>query len=438
MTNVKAFFLILLPIWLLIASETSYARHAAVLIDAENGSILYEQEAGQAWFPASLTKTMTLYMTFEALRAGRISLYDDMETSGHAAAQPQSKLGLRRGEFITVEEAILAIITRSANDASVVLAERLAGTEESFAINMTAKAHQIGMFNTHFMNATGLPHDWQVTTARDMGLMAWRVFKTFPEYFHYFSAHSMTFRDRELHAINKFTSNYPGADGMKTGFTCGSGYNLIGSASQDGKRMIGVIMGGMTSGERYELMMEMMDEGFANQFGPRGSITTPSTRSAGLPPYQLGCGKRHTNLVAHTEDDEPVVLNPRTRYKRAAVIPVAPPVKHIVLPPVRLAHHHEHVVPTPIKLAKPIKSAKVHEIAPKHGHVKEPSVVAHKAGKAAAKPSHEPVKAHKEAASKPVAKAKPEPKAAKSAKAVKAVKAAPAKAAAKKPAKGKK
>jgi len=433
MTNVKAFFLILLPIWLLIASETSYARHAAVLIDAENGNILYEQEAGQAWFPASLTKTMTLYMTFEALRSGRISLYDDMETSGHAAAQPQSKLGLRRGEYITVEEAILAIITRSANDASVVLAEHLAGTEESFAIKMTAKAHQIGMFNTHFMNATGLPHDWQVTTARDMGLMAWRVFKTFPEYFHYFSAHSMTFRDRELHAINKFTSNYPGADGMKTGFTCGSGYNLIGSASQDGKRQIGVIMGGMTSGERYELMMEMMDEGFANQFGPRGSITTAPARSAGLPPYQLGCGKRHTNLVAHNEDDEPVVLNPRTRYKRAAAIHVAP-VKHIAPPPVRLLHHHEHVVPLPIKLAKPTKSAKVHVVAPKHGHIKEPSVVAHKVSKAAGKPTREPVKAHKEAVTKPVAKAKPEPKGAKTNKPAKAAKPAPAK----KPAKGKK
>ncbi len=217
-----------------------------------------------------------------------------MTASAHASQQPNSKLGLRRGEHITVEDAILAIITRSANDASVVLAEHMGDTEENFAVNMTAKAHSLGMYNTHFMNATGLPNNWQVTTSRDMAVLAWKAQRNFPEYYHYFAAHSFNFKGTELRGINKFTANYPGAEGMKTGFTCGSGFNLIGAAHQNGKRLIGVVMGGTTSKERYELMMQKMDYGFANLASaePARNINTMSTSSAGSPPYQLDCGNR--------------------------------------------------------------------------------------------------------------------------------------------------
>ena len=140
--------------------EAGHSRHAAILIDADSGNVLYEREASQAWFPASLTKVMTLYMTFSALSQGQIQLNDPMITSPYAARQPISKLHLRVGETLTVEEAILALITRSANDAAVV-AEHLGGNKENFAARMTAKAHALGMYDTHFMNATGLPHQWQ-------------------------------------------------------------------------------------------------------------------------------------------------------------------------------------------------------------------------------------------------------------------------------------
>jgi D-alanyl-D-alanine carboxypeptidase len=294
MTKVKLALLILNAVWLLAVSEASYGRHAAIVIDADNGNVLHEVESTQSWYPASLTKLMTLYMTFDALRAGQIRLHDTMSASAHASQQPNSKLGLRRGEHLTVEDAILAIITRSANDASVVLAEHLGDSEQNFAANMTAKAHSLGMYNTHFMNATGLPNNWQVTTPRDMAVLAWKAQRNFPEYYHYFAAHSFNFKGTELRGINKFTANYPGAEGMKTGFTCGSGFNLIGSAHQNGKRLIGVVMGGMTSKERYQLMMQKMDAGFAHLTSaePARNITTMPTGSAGSPPYQLDCGNR--------------------------------------------------------------------------------------------------------------------------------------------------
>jgi D-alanyl-D-alanine carboxypeptidase len=286
-------------------SQASHARHAAILVDASNGNVLYELEATQAWYPASLTKLMTLYMAFDALNAGKIRLQDPINTSYHASRQPNSKLGLRVGETISVEEAILALITRSANDAAVALAEYIGGTEESFAVRMTEKAHALGMSDSHFMNATGLPHPWQVSTARDLGLLAWRVMHNFPDYYPYFSAHGLSFRGRELPAINKFTEHYPGAEGMKTGFTCGSGYNLISSASQNGSRLIGVILGGMTSPQRYQLMIDMMDAGFAGQYGADSarSITTPVASTGSIPPQQLGCGRGEATVVASTDDD---------------------------------------------------------------------------------------------------------------------------------------
>ena len=285
----KLFLLILNAACLLLASQTTQARHAEILIDAENGNVLHNIEAAQSWYPASLTKMMTLYMTFDALNNGEIHLHDTMHTSHHASRQPQSRLGLHFNERITVEEAILAIVTRSANDASVVLAEHLAVTEDNFAIRMTAKAHSIGMYNSYFMNATGLPNDWQVTTARDLALLAFKLQHNFHDYYHYFGAHNFIFKGREMFGINRFTATYDGAEGMKTGFTCNSGYNLVSSASRNGKHFIGVILGGRTSNERYNLMTNQMDNGFANDYNVTTNIGTMPTNSAGLPPHQLDC-----------------------------------------------------------------------------------------------------------------------------------------------------
>ena len=331
MNTVKSILLILMPVWLLMVPASSYGQHAAIIIDADNGSVLHEENATHSWYPASLTKVMTLYMAFDALQAGQIHLYDTLRASRHAALQPNSKLGLRQGETLTVQDAILALITRSANDAAVVLAEHLGGTEESFAVKMTSKAHSLGMYDTHFMNATGLPHQWQVTTSRDMAMLAWKTQRNFPDYYPYFATHTFNFKGRELRGINKFTASYPGAEGMKTGFTCGSGYNLISSASQNGKHLIGVILGGMTSPERYQLMINMMNDGFANRFNPYPvkNISTMTTSSAGIPPYQLGCGNAAPTTIGSNDNDPPRVVVKNMHARNSRYLNSSRPVKNI-------------------------------------------------------------------------------------------------------------
>ncbi len=351
MKIVKHILLILTATGLMLVSQLSYGRHAALLIDAENGDVLYEMEANQSWYPASLTKLMTLYMAFSALESGRLRLSDRMNISSHAAHQPTSKLGLRAWDSISVEDAILAVITRSANDAAVVLAEKIAGSEQQFAIKMTSTAHSIGMYGSHFMNATGLPHDWQSTTAHDMALLALKIQKNFPQYYPYFAVDSLYYNGRYLRSTNKFVANYPGAEGMKTGYTCGSGYNLVASANQYGKRLIGVVLGGMTSGERYQHMFTMMDIGYSNEYGSYHSknINSMSKNSVGVPPYQLTCGHRPSSHYAsrHNEDDD----DHHIRYVR----------KHSSIS--HLALHNRDVTPkvlTKIKIAGKTKTIVKH------------------------------------------------------------------------------
>jgi D-alanyl-D-alanine carboxypeptidase len=345
MKIVKRTLLILTTTWLMMLSQFSHARHAALLIDADSGNVLYELEANQSWYPASLTKLMTLYMSFSALESGRLRLNHEMNVSSHAASQPTSKLGLRSWETISVEDAILAIITRSANDAAVVLAEEIAGSEQQFAIKMTSAAHSIGMYGSHFMNATGLPHDWQTTTAHDMAVLALRTMRDFPQY----AADGMYFKGREYHGINKFVLNYPGAEGMKTGYTCGSGYNLVASARQGGKRLIGVVLGGKSSSERYEHMFTMMDNGFSDPYNiySSKSIHSMSKNSVGIPPYQLSCGHRPSSHYAsrHVEDED----DHRVRYVRktshsAHLTSYNRPVEHSPITKVRIAGKTKTIV----------------------------------------------------------------------------------------------
>ncbi len=371
MNTAKKILLILIPAWLLLTAQISYGQHAEIIIDAENGNVLHEINSTHSWFPASLTKVMTLRVTFEALQANQIHLHDALKTSAHAARQPNSKLGLRTGELITVRDAILALITRSANDAAVVLAEGLGGTEENFAVKMTETAHKLGMYDTHFMNATGLPHQWQVTTAHDLAILAWKTQRDFPEYYPYFASHTFLFKGRELKAINKFTNTYPGAEGMKTGFTCGSGYNLISSASQNGKRLIGVVLGGMTSPERYQLMINMMNNAFANKFVSTGiNVTSMATNNAGTPPYQLGCGNIAPTTVKSDENSEVPIVIPRQVHitKRHQVI--IHNQKHIKHTNIKKNYIHPKLIKTPatapVKKIKPVTNAKVSKIPSKN------------------------------------------------------------------------
>ena len=242
------------------AAATDYA---AIVVDADSGTVLESVAATARWYPASLTKVMTVYLAFEEIEAGRLTLDEELAVSAHAAAQPATELGLGAGQKITVEDTIFAIILQSANDAAVALAERIGGSEEAFAERMTGKARALGMSRTVFRNASGLPDPEQVTTARDMAVLAKALLENYPQYYHFFSTTSFTFGGQTFGTINGILSRYAGADGIKTGFTCGSGYNLVASAKRNGRRLIGVLLGSRTNFERHSEMGRLLDVGFA-------------------------------------------------------------------------------------------------------------------------------------------------------------------------------
>ena len=234
-----------------------------ILLDAQTGQVLSEQNADVATYPASLTKMMTLYLTFEQLNQGKIRLNQPITVSEEAASRAPSKLGLTPGDQVTVHDLILAIVTKSANDAASVLAEGLAGTEANFVNYMNWKARQLGMQQTWYRNASGLPDPAQRTTARDVARLALALYHQFPREYGYFATREFDFHGEIVRSHNHLLDWYQGADGIKTGYVNASGFNLAASAVRDGRRLIGVIMGGRSWHSRDEQMASLLDQGFA-------------------------------------------------------------------------------------------------------------------------------------------------------------------------------
>ena len=246
-----------------VSKPAATAKDAYLIVDATSGRELASDEPDSLRYPASLTKLMTLYLTFSALDSGRLSLGDALRVSTKAANAPPTKMGMTAGGTVIVRDAIMGLVTRSANDAAVLLAEALGGSEEQFARLMTQKARQLGMTSTVYYNASGLPNRKQVTTARDMAKLANALLRDFPHYYPVFSVQSYRYRGHPLENHNHMLGSYPGADGLKTGYTVASGFNLVMSAVQDNRRLIGVVMGGDSTRQRDRLMAELMDRGFA-------------------------------------------------------------------------------------------------------------------------------------------------------------------------------
>jgi D-alanyl-D-alanine carboxypeptidase len=234
----------------------------AIVVDAYTGEVIYSRRADQRHYPASLTKMMTLYLTFEAIEKHKLDLDQMLRVSRRAAGQTPSKLGLRRGKRISVENAILAVTVKSANDAATVLAEALGETEIEFAIRMTQKARALGMKRTRFRNATGLPNRRQISTARDMALLSAALFHKFPQYYHYFSRKQFSWGKRVHRSHNKLLGRYPGMDGLKTGYIRASGFNIATSATKDGRRLIAVVLGERSSKLRNAKVAHLMNVGF--------------------------------------------------------------------------------------------------------------------------------------------------------------------------------
>jgi D-alanyl-D-alanine carboxypeptidase len=242
--------------------NTSEPRYAAIVVDANTGDVLYNTRADSPRYPASITKVMTMYLAFEAINEGRLKLTDRVVFSPRAAGMSPTKLGLRAGDSITVDEALKAISVKSANDAAAALAEKLGGTESNFARLMTLRAKELGMTRTNFVNASGLPDSRQISTARDLAILSRATMRDFPQYYSYFSLRGFEFRGAYIRGHKRLLDTMPGFDGLKTGYVGASGFNLAGSAVRDGKRLIAVVLGGPSAAWRDDNMEDLLLAGF--------------------------------------------------------------------------------------------------------------------------------------------------------------------------------
>jgi D-alanyl-D-alanine carboxypeptidase len=282
---------------------------ALLLIEADSGKVLQADNATYPWYPASLTKLMTAYVTLQAVKSNRITLDTLLTVSPTAAAQQPSKMGFAPGTRVTVDNALKMMMVKSANDMAVVLAEGVGGSIDGFSALMNETALQLGMTQSHFVNPNGLPADGQVTSARDIGILARALIRNLPDYEYYVHIPAIKFGRRVTQNFNRLIGRYPGADGMKTGFICASGFNLVASATRDGRRLIAVVLGASSSRERTIKAAELLDRGF-------GSGTLAWLRPAlgtveGLAPINAAppnlreevCGPKRKRPAAENEDE---------------------------------------------------------------------------------------------------------------------------------------
>jgi D-alanyl-D-alanine carboxypeptidase len=250
----------------LILAPVQASAGPALVFEPYNGTVFYSEDPDQPWFPASLTKLMTAYVIFQAIKQGKISLDTNISCSKNAVAQAPSKLGLPVGGQITVDVALKVLIIRSANDVAVMLAEAVGGDLDSFVAEMNATAERLGMTKTHFANVNGLPDERQVTTARDLAKLARAIIVEFPEYTSLFAMAQVQVGKQLIRTHNGLLIDYPGADGMKTGFICNSGYNIVASATRDGRKLVAVVLGEVSIASRRDRATDLLENGFKRYF----------------------------------------------------------------------------------------------------------------------------------------------------------------------------
>ncbi|QNT79105.1 D-alanyl-D-alanine carboxypeptidase [Entomobacter blattae] len=305
------------------ASTTAWAQYAghisSFVADANTGQVLSAQDADLERYPASLTKLMTLYLAFRALDEDKISLDQLVPISIHAASMEPSKLGLRPGNYITVEQAILALVTKSANDAACALGELLGGgSEEAFGQIMTQQARALGMDHTTFKNASGLPDPEQVTTARDLATLTRHIIQDFPDNYHYFGVPYFVFHGRVINNHDPMLKIYPGADGLKTGYTASAGHNLVTSAQRGDVRLIGVVLGAHNNPQRSSIMANILDDGFAREGAP--VVTHPlvlARASSSYPAHTVRHRRKTVRHLASPNASEVAEASLSTRHRKA-------------------------------------------------------------------------------------------------------------------------
>lgn len=277
-------------------SKTAVAG-PALLFDPSNGKVLYSEDLDTMWYPASLTKIMTAYLAFEAIKNGKLRLDDKIQCSLVATLQPPSKIGLPVGGELTVDMALQAIIIKSANDVTVMLAEAIAGSERAFVNKMNATAQRLGMTRTHFENTNGLPDPAQVTTARDLAKLARAVLAEHGQYAHYWTLPDMRIGKRRLGSHNALLRTFPGADGLKTGFTCDSGFNVVASATRDGRKLMAVVLGESSGDERAVRAASLLEHGFTN-YGWKDLFNTSNIDTLPIDPTARAAASVRRSVIA--------------------------------------------------------------------------------------------------------------------------------------------
>ncbi len=324
-----------------------------VLIEADTGKVIAEHEAGKPWHPASITKLMTTYVAFRAIRDGRLHPYSLLTISQFAASTPPSKAGFPAGQTVTLDNAIKLLMVKSANDMAVVVAEGVSGSQEAFVGEMNATAQLLGMNATRFRNPHGLPDDEQVTTARDMAILAQAIIRDFPEHEMYFRIPALVVGKRMLRNYNRLIDRYPGADGMKTGFICASGFNLVASAHRGNRRLVAVVLGAPNAYARAEHAAMLFERGFQAGVGLDvllgGSKNVATIANLAQDPQSMWeqmCGKKRNRRVAASDsgDDEE---DDDTRANLFTEMPAS-------MPPIRV-----HTGPARDERGRPVRLAKV-------------------------------------------------------------------------------
>jgi len=299
---------------------TRAGAEALLVIDSESGKVLFAQNAGQPWYPASVTKLMTAYVTLRAVKEGRLNLDTPLVVSSNAAAQAPVKMGFAVGTIVTVDNALKMLMVKSANDMAVVLAEGVAGSIENFADEMNANARSLGMVQSSFVNPNGLPADDQITSARDLAILARALIRELPEYDYYWHLPGIRMGKMVRWNYNTLIGRYPGADGMKTGFICSSGFNLVASATRNGRRLIAVVLGAPSSAARALKAAQLLERGFNSASGlswfmtPFGTVESLQPIAAAPPNLREEMCGAHRKRPATEDEDDLVPNNPESPY----------------------------------------------------------------------------------------------------------------------------
>ncbi|MBY5564025.1 D-alanyl-D-alanine carboxypeptidase family protein [Rhizobium leguminosarum] len=278
-----------------------------ILVDVQTGRVLEHEEAFRKWYPASLTKLMTVYTVFDAIRAGQISLDTPIVISKRAAAQPAAKMYFKPGQKLTLDSALKILLVKSANDVAVAVAEAIGGTQEGFVTRMNGEALKLGMTDSHFVNPNGLPGKGQYTTARDLAVLTVALRRDFPQYAGYFALEGFTNGQQNVPSLNMLIGRFAGADGMKTGFICASGFNQIGSATRNGRTLISVVLGTDSLAARADATANLLQKGFTTQ--PASNDTLGSLRPYGSGQDQVTdisadiCSAKGAKVRSETRDE---------------------------------------------------------------------------------------------------------------------------------------